>query len=147
MDSLRKVLDYMPCSLCEREVSEEERRYLCTVCARLKRTVIVEKTSPAWKFEKNRVVPLYGSEKELKPKIRIIEKKIMPDEEYEVLEVEEPFTYGEYTLYTKSVKLRGGERQIYFFSKKREEDAKPSPLPEGYKVKVNKKGLPFLEKQ
>ncbi|MEM1514368.1 MAG: hypothetical protein QXW78_02980 [Candidatus Thermoplasmatota archaeon] len=147
MDSLRKVLDYVPCSTCEKETSEEERKYLCTVCARLKRIVVVEKTSPAWKVEKNKIVPLYGGNKELRPKIRIIEKEIIPSEEYEILEVEEPFRYGEYTLYTKSVKLRGGERQIYFFSKKKEENAKPAPLPEGYKVKVNKKGLPFLKKQ
>ncbi|MBC7129464.1 MAG: hypothetical protein H5T45_07055 [Thermoplasmatales archaeon] len=147
MDELRKVLDYIPCSVCEKEISKEERKYLCTVCSRLNRVVSVEKISPAWKVEKNKIVPLYGSSKEFKPKIRVIEKEIIPNEEYEILEVEEPFRYGEYTLYTKSVKLRGGERKIYFFSKKKEEYAKPSPLPDGYKVKINKKGLPFLKKQ
>ncbi|MBC7081464.1 MAG: hypothetical protein H5T44_04410 [Thermoplasmatales archaeon] len=147
MDNLRKILDYMPCSICEKETTEEERKYLCTVCARLKRVVAVERLSPAWKVEKNKIIPLYGGSKELRPKIRIIQKEVVPDEEYEVLEIEEPYRHGEYTLYTKVVKLRGGERQIYFFSKKKEEDAKPSPLPEGYRVKINKRGLPFIEKQ
>lgn len=147
MDSLRKVLDYMPCSICEKEVSEEERKYLCTVCSRLKRSVSADKLSPTWKVEKNKIVPVYGGSGELKPKMRIIRKEVTPNEEYEVLEIEEPYRYGGYTLYTKVVRLRGGERQIYFFSKKKEKNAKSSPLPEGYKVKVNKKGLPFLKKQ
>ncbi|MBC7092083.1 MAG: hypothetical protein H5T50_09305, partial [Nitrososphaeria archaeon] len=78
---MRKVLDYIPCSICEKETSGEERRYLCSVCARLKRVVVVEKASPAWKVEKNKIVPLYGGNKELKPKIRIIEKEVSPSEE------------------------------------------------------------------
>ena len=147
IENLRKVLDYIPCSICEREIGEDERKYLCTVCSRLKRIVSIEKRPPAWRVEKNKVVPISDVSKEMRPKIKIIEKNAVFDEEYEVLEIEEPFRYGEYTLYCKTARLRGGERKIYFFSKKEEENATPSPLPEGYKVKINKKGLPFLKKE
>ncbi|RLD41483.1 MAG: hypothetical protein DRI88_12520 [Bacteroidetes bacterium] len=61
---------------------------------------------------------------------------------------EEPYRHGDYTLYTKEVILRGNRKQkIYFFSKKKPENAMPIPLPEGYEGKVNEKGLPFLKKK
>ncbi|MCD6513264.1 MAG: hypothetical protein J7K61_06670 [Thermoplasmata archaeon] len=62
---------------------------------------------------------------------------------------EDPYRHGDYTLYTKEVLLRGNRKQrIYFFSKKEKvEGAIPSPLPEGYEVRINEKGLPFLKKK
>ncbi len=173
LEHLRQVLDYLPCVICEEKIPEEERKYLCSVCARLNRTVTAEKAVPKWRVEEGEIVAIGGMEvEELKPKIKVIEKveeeeekeelevleigAIIEEEEIEVEEelpewkaVEEAFTYGEYTLYTKEVILRGGRKQrIYFFSKKKQEDAKPCPLPPGYKVKVNgKTGLPFLKKE
>jgi hypothetical protein len=59
------------------------------------------------------------------------------------------FHYGEYTLYSTDVKLRGGRIQtIYFFSKKLPEKGRPTQKPQGYIVEVNKRtGLPYLKKQ
>jgi hypothetical protein len=61
---------------------------------------------------------------------------------------ESPFTFEEYTLYTKEVKLRGERMQrIYFFSKKGKDDAEPCTKPDGYEVTVNERtGLPLLKK-
>jgi len=173
MEHLRQVLDYMPCSICEEKIPEEERKYLCSICARLNRIVSAEKAIPKWRMEGEKIVAVGGMEiEELKPKVKVIkleEKKrekevleifeagaIITEEEIEVEEelpeweaVEEPYKYGEYTLYTKEVTLRGGRKQrIYFFSKKKQENAKPCPLPSGYEVLVNEKtGLPFLKKK
>lgn len=177
IEHLRQVLDYLPCKVCEEIVPEGERKYLCTVCARINRVVSAEKAIPKWKVEGEEVVAIEGMEiEELKPKVRIIEgeeekgEEIEETEKIEVLEIGEeikeeevqieeelpeweaigePYKYGEYTLYTKEVELRGGRKQkIYFFSKKEQEDATPAPLPEGYEVKVNDKtGLPFLKKK
>lgn len=173
MENLRKVLDYIPCTKCEEEISEEERKYLCSVCARLNRLIAAEKVIPKWKVVGEEIVPAEGIEmEELKPKIKIIRKEEEEEEEEELeileigeeikeeeVEIEEEiprweaindvYRYGEYTLYTKEVELRGGRKQrIYFFSKKQPEDAKPCALPEGYEVKINKKnGLPFLKKK
>jgi len=176
LEHLRQVLDYLPCTICEERTSEEERRYLCTVCARINRVVSAEKAIPKWKVEDGKIVAIEGMEiEELKPKIKVIERKVekeeeVSEEEVEVLEigeeikedeleieeelpewkaVDEPYKYGEYTLYTKEVMLRGKRKQrIYFFSKKQPEDATPCPLPEGYEVKVNEKtGLPLLKKR
>jgi len=176
LEHLRQVLDYLPCTICEERISEEERKYLCTVCARINRIVSAEKAIPKWKVENGEIVAIEGMEiEELKPKIKVIEKEEVEEEEVseeevEVLEigeeikeeeleieeelpewkaVDEPYKHGEYILYTKEVKLRGGRKQrIYFFSKKQPEDATPCPLPEGYEVKVNEKtGLPLLKKR
>ena len=53
-----------------------------------------------------------------------------------------------WTLFTRAVKLRGGmNQQIYFFSKGKPKSGKPSDMPNGYKVGVNKRtGLPYLSK-
>ena len=175
MQHLRQVLDYMPCSICENVVPEEERRYMCSVCARINRIISADRAIPKWKLEDGEIVPIEGmAMEELKPTIRIIEKEEEIEEEkveMEVLEVgedikdeeltieeeipewealeDEVYTHGEYTLYTKEVLLRGKRKQrIYFFSKKEMKDATPCPLPEGYEVGVNKKtGLPYLRKK
>ena len=59
------------------------------------------------------------------------------------------YTYGEFSLYCKDVKLKGGrDQRIYFFSKKPEKDVKGTPcdLPSGKIVNVNKRtGLPYLK--
>jgi hypothetical protein len=59
-----------------------------------------------------------------------------------------PYTYEGYTLYARDVSLPGGsERRIYFFAKGSQAGASPSPMPEGYEVRVNDKtGLPFLSR-
>ncbi len=173
IEHLRRVLDYIPCVKCEEITTEEERKYLCTICGRLNRIVSAEKAIPKWRIEGEDIIAVEGVEiEELKPTIKIIEEKEEEmKEEIEVLEIgeeikeeeiqieeelpewnsieEKIYTHGDYTLYTKEVFLRGGRKQrIYFFSKKKLDDATPSPLPEGYKVGVNKKtGLPFLKKK
>ena len=171
MMHLRQVLDYMPCIICEEKIGEEERKYFCTICRRINRVVTSEYVTPRWSYKDGNIVAIEGREiEELKPKIKIFEKEEeLPEEEIEVLEPgeieegeieveeelpewksieEEPYRYGEYTLYTKEVILRGNRKQrIYFFSKKEIKDAKPIPLPEGYEIKVNEKGLPFLKKK
>jgi len=177
MEHLRQVLDYMPCAVCEETVPEEERAYMCTVCARLNRVVSAEKAIPKWKVEGEEIVAVEGMAiEELKPKVTVFEKEEEEEpeqerEEIEVLEIgatisedevpieeelpewkavpEEAYTHGDYTLYTKEVVLRGGRKQwIFFFSKKVPENSIPTTLPEGYIVGVNKKtGLPFLKKK
>jgi hypothetical protein len=61
----------------------------------------------------------------------------------------EIFTYGEYTLYTRSVDLKSGKTlDIYFFSKKKPHSGHKTPMPEGYEVGVNERtGLPYLRKK
>ena len=174
IEHLNQILDYLPCNTCEKETSEEERKYFCTVCKRLNRTVSAERTIPKWKMEGNKVIAVDGMEiKELKPKVKTVENKKEPElliEEVEILEIgekisedevqieeelpewdsiEEGYRKGEYMLYTKEVTFRGNRKQrIYFFSKKTQKNGTPCPLPKGYKVKVNKKtGLPFLKKK
>jgi len=176
LEHVRMVLDYLPCRVCEETISEEERAYLCTICSRISRNVAAEIEVPRWKVEGEEIVAVDGREiEELKPSISFIEEgeeeeEELPVEELEVLEVgveipedeveveeelpewetveETPFTYGEYTLYTKEVTLRGNRKQrIYFFSKNGKDDATPCAKPEGYEIKVNEKtGLPFLKK-
>lgn len=60
----------------------------------------------------------------------------------------EPFVYQGYTLYKRMVKLLSGKWQtIYFFSKRLPKSGEPTPMPEGYRVGVNKRsGMPFLIK-
>lgn len=61
---------------------------------------------------------------------------------------EAPFTYDDYTLYTRPVELTTGKTQdIYFFAKNEPKSGHPSPMPEGYEVGVSEKtSLPFLRK-
>jgi len=176
LEHVRMVLDYLPCNVCEETIPEGERSYLCTICSRISRNVVAQIEVPRWRVEGEEIVAVDGREiEELKPSISFIEeeeeeKEELPVEELEVLEVgveipegeveveeelpewetveETPFTYGEYTLYTKEVTLRGGRKQrIYFFSKNGKADATPCAKPEGYEIKVNEKtGLPFLKK-
>ncbi len=170
MMHLREVLDYIPCVICEERVSEEERNYFCTICRRINRVVTSEYVTPRWSYEEGEIKAVEGREiDELKPKIKVVVREEEPEEEIEILEPgeieegeieieedlpewealkEEPYRHGDYTLYTKEVILRGNRKQkIYFFSKKKPENAMPVPLPEGYEVKVNEKGLPFLKKK
>ncbi|MEA2055111.1 MAG: hypothetical protein U9O96_08435 [Candidatus Thermoplasmatota archaeon] len=174
LEHLVMVLDYLPCKICEETIPEEERKYLCTVCSRINRSVSAEIEVPRWRVENEEVVAIDGREiEELKPSISIAreeEEEEIGKEELEVLEIgvkipeeeveveeelpewgtfyEGHFTFGEYTLYTKEVLLRGRRKQrIYFFSKKKKDDAEPCAKPEGYEVKVNEKtGLPLLKK-
>jgi len=59
------------------------------------------------------------------------------------------YKYGEYTLHTRSVQLRGGKNQtIYFFAKAKPKSGTPCDLPNGYEVGVNKRtGLPYLKRK
>lgn len=58
------------------------------------------------------------------------------------------FTYGDYTLYSRLVRLKSGKIQlIYFFSKKTPKSGHPAVLPDGYRVNVSSRsGLPYLKK-
>ncbi len=59
------------------------------------------------------------------------------------------YKHDEYTLYERTVVLKGGHEQtIYFFSKREPVSAEPlSKLPDGYDVAMNKRtGLPYLRK-
>ena len=177
MEHLRQVLDYMPCNICENVVPEEERRYMCSICARINRIVSADRAIPKWRVDEDgKIVAAGGMDmEELKPSIRVIEEREEEREEekieIEVLEVgeeikdeeltieehlpeweaigDEVYRHGDYILYTKEVILRGNRKQrIYFFSKKELEDATPSPLPDGYEVGVNRRtGLPYLRKK
>lgn len=59
-----------------------------------------------------------------------------------------PFTFNGYTLHTRSVQLKnGGERAIWFFSKRRPASGRPAAKPAGFHVGVNERtGLPFLKR-
>ncbi len=59
------------------------------------------------------------------------------------------YTHEGWTLYTRSVQLKGGKNQtIYFFSKREPKSGSPCELPTGYQVGVNKRtGLPYLKKK
>jgi hypothetical protein len=59
------------------------------------------------------------------------------------------YRYGDYTLYSKIVKLKNGKLQvIYFFSKKKPKAGTPVNMPYGYKIDINKRtGLPFLKRK
>jgi hypothetical protein len=59
------------------------------------------------------------------------------------------YTYEGWTLYTRSVNLKGGRKQtIYFFSKRLPKSGIPCDLPNGYAVGVNKRtSLPYLKKK
>jgi len=59
-----------------------------------------------------------------------------------------PYEHRGYTLHTRAVELKGGRmQQIYFFARSKPKSGKPTDMPTGYKVGVNKKtGLPYLSK-
>ena len=60
------------------------------------------------------------------------------------------FKYGNYTLYTRRIKLKNVDREldIYFFSSRKPKSGKQCVIPDGYEVGVNKKtGLPYLKKK
>ena len=59
-----------------------------------------------------------------------------------------PFTYNGYTLYSRSVALKnGGERTIWFFSKRTPASGAMARKPAGFHVGVNERtGLPFLKR-
>ena len=59
-----------------------------------------------------------------------------------------PYEHKGYKLHTLNVELKGGRmQQIYFFARSKPRSGKPTDMPKGYKVGVNKKtGLPYLSK-
>ncbi len=61
----------------------------------------------------------------------------------------QPFTYGDYRLYTRMVDLSTGRQQrIYFFAKSEPRSGRPSAMPDGYIVEENlRTGLPFLRRE
>ena len=61
-----------------------------------------------------------------------------------------PFKYGDYTLYTKRIRLKnvGRELDIYFFSSHKPKSGKPCVMPEGYEVGINPRTkMPYLQKK
>lgn len=61
--------------------------------------------------------------------------------------IKEGYTYEDYTLYKVEKRgLFGRKKTVYVFSKEPPENGVPSQIPPGYVVKVNKKGVPSLEK-
>jgi len=62
--------------------------------------------------------------------------------EWETVEKNEPYRYEDYTLYM--VEKRGKIK--YVFSKKPPRKGKPCQIPDGYVIKINRKGVPSLEK-
>lgn len=61
--------------------------------------------------------------------------------------IKEGYTYEDYTLYKVEKRgLFGRKKTVYVFSKEPLENGVPSQIPPGYVVKVNKKGVPSLEK-
>lgn len=87
------------------------------------------------------------------PKSSAIEKTVEKEETtkttaFKQLSEKDRFSYGEYSLYRKQLRIGGKEiRTVHFFSKDAPEDSTPSELPEGYEVKVNEKtGVPYIKK-
>ncbi len=58
------------------------------------------------------------------------------------------YKHGDWNLYSRDVRLKGGRNQtIYFFSKRTPKSGTTCDMPNGYKVEVNKRtGLPYLKK-
>jgi len=96
------------------------------------------------------------------PEFEIIEDEISDDDfektEFDVKKEEKidykkqkdgVFKHGEYTLYRKEIKLQSDKKRIiHFFSKEKPDDGKKVSLPEGYKVKTNKKtGVPYISRK
>jgi len=59
------------------------------------------------------------------------------------------FTHGDYTLYSKLVRLKNAKLQvIYFFSKQKPKSGTPTSFPVGFEVEMSKRsGLPYLKKK
>ena len=90
-----------------------------------------------------------GISTELARKLKRDIKKIMQTHsseeeipEWETVEKNEPYRYEDYTLYM--VEKRGKVK--YVFSKKPPRKGKPCQIPDGYVIKINRKGVPSLEK-
>jgi len=64
-------------------------------------------------------------------------------------EILKEFKYGNYTLYSKLVRLKNGKTQlIYFFCKGKPKSGNPIAFPYGFEVEVStRSGLPFLKKR
>ncbi len=64
-------------------------------------------------------------------------------------EIMKEYKYGDYTLYSKLVRLKNGKIQIiYFFSKMKPKSGTPTLLPVGFEVEMSKRsGLPYLKKR
>jgi len=64
-------------------------------------------------------------------------------------EIMKEYKYGDYTLYSKLVRLKNAKIQIiYFFSKKKPKSGTPAPFPVGFEVEMSKRsGLPYLKKR
>ncbi|MDG6228938.1 MAG: hypothetical protein QCH96_03115 [Candidatus Thermoplasmatota archaeon] len=94
-----------------------------------------------------------NTNKKNKPESSAIEKTVEKEEttkttSFKQLSEKDRFSYGEYSLYRKQLRIGGKEiRTVHFFSKDAPEDSTPSELPEGYEVKVNEKtGVPYIKK-
>jgi len=59
------------------------------------------------------------------------------------------YIHEEWTLYTRTVRLKGGQKQeIYFFSRTTPMSGTPCDLPEGYSVGLNKRtGFPYPKRK
>jgi len=58
-------------------------------------------------------------------------------------------TYKQYTLYKRKTKTPDGKRSTHhYFTKSKSDKGHPAPLPEGYRIALNKKtGVPYLKKR
>jgi len=58
-------------------------------------------------------------------------------------------TYKQYTLYKRETKTPNGKRSTHhYFTKSKSDKGHPAPLPEGYRIALNKKtGVPYLKKR
>ncbi len=68
----------------------------------------------------------------------------------EYFEGKKAFTYKNYTLYKKNIKLKNknGNVTIHFFSKNRPKSGTPTQLPEGYEIGINSRSkMPYLKKK
>ena len=59
------------------------------------------------------------------------------------------YKHEQWTLYTRTIKLKGGKTAtIYFFTARTPKSGTPCDLPEGHTVGVNKRtGLPYVKKK
>ncbi len=63
-------------------------------------------------------------------------------------DITKEYTYGDYTLYSKLVRLKNRKTQlIYYFSKRKPKSGTPASFPYGYEVQTSKRsGLPYLRR-
>lgn len=83
--------------------------------------------------------------RKLKREIKRISRLTTKEEdipEWETVDKTEPYRYEDYTLYM--VEKRGKIK--YVFSKKPPRKGKPCQIPEGYVVRISRRGVPSLEK-